>query len=467
MSYEFNTGMKVFSKLYVGFNIPQKAGATFDNETRSWSEYNFTCPLAFATPYEENAAGRKRQSTVDGWANKFYQPTNKKQVPVKPAEIIDNDLQPGFKITDDIKRVYYGGGNVVFRVADPRGFELEIQSQNLMTLISLVGINAGGEIPGKCCWGRDGGANILIHESSDEYKNARLAAETIKPIAGIKATFRRGDELILTNGNKVTYLGRFYFSGWKYGEDSGRAGSGEVVFNSPTTTIKEIDSNTSDYEVTGPVQFHVVKNEGLVLPEVILYREIKAASIIKPIDEELSINAALTIIGAGAMNTAGASDTYYTLASDNKQNEARWVIKPVSAEMFDNILKKSARHPSTNPFHIDVSPLGAACFKLDDTIWTVGPVGDHFTQSTLYGNWSARHNIQTPLRTPGRLIEVNGRILKTQSIASGYYNNRNTYQDARRKVDLQLFSFNDNAGVLKFLHELYNNNDLFYFDIGF
>ena len=50
----FNNAVKVFSKLYVGINLERISGAD-------------KIPLAFATPYEENQAGRKRQETVNSW----------------------------------------------------------------------------------------------------------------------------------------------------------------------------------------------------------------------------------------------------------------------------------------------------------------------------------------------------------------------------------------------------------------
>ncbi len=173
----FNKGMKVFSKLFVG--IKNNVG-----------DY---VPLAFATPYEENAAGKKRQETVMSWLGGEYvnvvengqyvyengHPKRKKVE--RNTKIFDNVPRSGFKITDDVKRVYWGGGNVVWRVFDPYGYELEIQSNNLMALIQSCGVEVGGLIPGNCVWGRDGGVNILLHESSEEYKNAIKAAETLKP----------------------------------------------------------------------------------------------------------------------------------------------------------------------------------------------------------------------------------------------------------------------------------------------
>lgn len=300
MSYEFNTGMKVFSRLYVGYQEQGKGQV----------------PLGFATPYEENAAGRKRQETVDNWSKGWHE----KKPKIAP-KIIDNELATGFKITDDIKRVYYGGGNVVFRVEDPRGFELEIQSQNLMTLISLVGLNAGGEVPGKCCWGRDEGKNILIHESSEEFKKARLAAETIKPLAGIKAEFKRGDILILTSAKKVQYLGRFWLSGYDSGSDENGP---KYQFTSPNIKVnggKLPGSNLGTYTIVAPKQFHVVQDLSGEKSVVQIYRDIKVVAVEKSVEAETSVKDALKFINSRTriVSASAADMTTWLCAADHKR----------------------------------------------------------------------------------------------------------------------------------------------------
>jgi hypothetical protein len=127
------------------------------------------------------------------------------------VRIIDNVPRSGFKITDDIKRVYFGGGNVVFRVYDPNGFELEIQSSNLMALIQVCGINEGGVIPGHCVWGRDGKNNILLHEKSEEYKNAIMMAENAKAPSQIPKSERVvGSKYLLQDGTECIYLGNVF-----------------------------------------------------------------------------------------------------------------------------------------------------------------------------------------------------------------------------------------------------------------
>lgn len=212
---EVNHKMKVFSRLYVGFRKKE-----LDEEV----------PLAFATPYEDNQAFRKRQETVDRWAKGYG---NKKP----RIEIVENTPRPGFKITDDVKRRYWGGGNVVFRVFDPYGFELEIQSQNLMMILLSSGVLPSGIIPGNCLWGRDGANNVLIHESSEEYKSALLAAETLKKPSHINPKTNSGATYILQDGSTGIFLGKFWVAALRYLEREERIALGIV----PTAQAQQLD----------------------------------------------------------------------------------------------------------------------------------------------------------------------------------------------------------------------------------
>lgn len=158
--------MKIYSQLYVGL--------------RDQGEDN--PKLAVVTPFENAAAFEKRKNIVDNWARVTLYDYLKKQFfpAILDTKTVENTLREGFTITDDIKRVCWGGGNVVWRVLDPYGYELEIPSANLMAIIQVSGINEGGKIPGKCCWGSDGATNILLHEKSDAYVNAIKGTEAIK-----------------------------------------------------------------------------------------------------------------------------------------------------------------------------------------------------------------------------------------------------------------------------------------------
>lgn len=223
---EQNASMKVFSQLFVGIRPKSRPEDV---------------PLAFATPYEGNAACKKRQETVINWLGGRQERIIKngrytdEYVPRElNTPILDNVPREGFKITDDVKRVYWGGGNVVWRVEDPYGFELEIQSQNLMAIIQCAGIAPGGQILGKCLWGRSGKDNILLHETSEEYKNAVKAAETVKPPPKVKKAERKpGSIYKLANGLGMLYAGKVYVTNVVQEQDL----NAESVFKVRTDTF--------------------------------------------------------------------------------------------------------------------------------------------------------------------------------------------------------------------------------------
>ena len=238
-SYDVNPGMKVFSQLYVGTS--EKRGGE-------------SIPLAFATPYETNAAGRKRQETVKSWVNSRRKMVAKDGFYVRDESgnfqyeddsheftILDNVPREGFRITNDIRRVYYGGGNVVWRVADPDGWEVEIQSPNLFALLIHAGIQPGGVINGKCVWGRADGINVLLHETSTEYANAIKAAETLKaPTQVAKSARKVGGVYKMTTGFGL-YLGKLNATCWKPTE--GFQSPLEVLFLGDTSVELQPSAN--------------------------------------------------------------------------------------------------------------------------------------------------------------------------------------------------------------------------------
>lgn len=272
---ERNTAMKVFSQLFVGVS-PAKEGEI---------------PLAFATPFEDNSAGRKRQETVRNWLHGRRIPKVKdgKYVYIGQLQyeddqsverIVENVPREGFRVTDDVKRVYWGGGNVVWRVADPDGWEVEIQSANLMAIIQSAGINEGGLIPGKCVWGRSEGINILLHETSDEYKDAVKAAETLKAPKQLGKSARQvGGVYRLVDGTTAVYIGKVHVSKVNYGDDETTTGNVKLEFpplaGMPMGARLEALGNYARYDLEPSVPFEaVVRYEDKKLdPVMLLYKK--------------------------------------------------------------------------------------------------------------------------------------------------------------------------------------------------
>jgi hypothetical protein len=135
--------MKFCDKLYVAIHHERYSSA--DNPR----------VLGFAVPYGTTKAEKKRIDTVNGWANKK-----------EDSRIIENKPTRGFKLLEVVSR--YSTSNKLFRVLDPRGFELEISSDNLLDL-ALASTIVKGEIIEECVWAQHGGV-YLIPTSSEQYK---------------------------------------------------------------------------------------------------------------------------------------------------------------------------------------------------------------------------------------------------------------------------------------------------------
>lgn len=137
-------------------------------------------PLGFAQDYTPQVKTfEKRKHTQDMWAYGFYKrkdtyiekdgkmwerrsrwdPDGKGgHIEVLTETLVDEKLQPriidnipldGFRITKSVSR--YSTSNKLWRILDPRGFELEITSANLEELI-LNGVIVDGWISGQCQW---------------------------------------------------------------------------------------------------------------------------------------------------------------------------------------------------------------------------------------------------------------------------------------------------------------------------
>ena len=182
-----NTKIKIPTKHYCGM---QKRG---DDDL----------PLGFITPYGTDQAAKNRIDTVDKWARGWRGNNN------LPATVLNNTPMAGFKLSDTIKRTSsWGRGNVVWRIDDPRGFELEITNNNLMQIM-LCAMVVDAEIICPCVWGREGAENVLIPTDSQLYKDAMLNTERQKKTVSTRDV-KPGNTIVLQNGVKGKYLGAFF-----------------------------------------------------------------------------------------------------------------------------------------------------------------------------------------------------------------------------------------------------------------
>lgn len=219
----YNSNIKIPAKHYVGM------------VKRSTAKI----PLGFITPWGEDAAAKKRMSTVDSWANQRYHGNI-----ALPAMVIENMPMGGFKMTSDIRSTSYGGSDK-WRIEDPRGFELEITSENLAQLLS-VGMIDRGEIVDTCVWARNGQSNVLLSTSTDEYKSAVENTEVSEMKADWKDV-KIGNTVLLQNNVTGVWLGRMHgvYVETGYNEDSER---NQLRVTDKTTHVIYINEASEAYK---------------------------------------------------------------------------------------------------------------------------------------------------------------------------------------------------------------------------
>ncbi len=246
--------MNFFDKMYVGF---QRERYNNDENARI---------LGFAVPYDSTKASKKRQSTVDRWSQKDIEP-----------RILDNIPQRGFKLLEVVSR--YSTSNKLFRVLDPRGFELEISSDNLLD-IALASTIVKGEIIEECVWASHNG--VYLEPVSSEryafYKNQKKAGPVkivpgsyYAPVGNMVSVFRYEGTW------QHTYLDYNHIA--TKGKSSTLDGTGYSYYSRPTlvnveefTTNVKIKMNSGNKPVNVYTEF-TLDDEGNVTRKAVHIRK--------------------------------------------------------------------------------------------------------------------------------------------------------------------------------------------------
>ena len=199
--------------------IPEKHYINFRDPKEEKDPEELKYPLGFMTPHGTDKAFEKRRETVDNWANCGWYRNQKKPYDVTRSKVLDNLPIEGFQLTFDIRNGYTGSPDA-WKIADPRGFKLEIRSDNLAQLMKETEIK-NGKIIGECVWAREGGRNVLLSVNTEEYKAAVITTKAAStpmgqtvPIKSVKI----GSMVTLDNGYKARYLGRMYTYQTGYGQ---------------------------------------------------------------------------------------------------------------------------------------------------------------------------------------------------------------------------------------------------------
>lgn len=285
--------IKIFNKLFVGFQERSRSEEIQEGEEGYVpDQYNFryfNYALGFVTPYEENAAGRKRQDTVKRWANernythiKQDDGTWKYELKEKPdhlkEKIIDNTPREGFVLAEEVRRTYWGGGNVVWRIVDPSGFEFEISSANLARIITEVGLLPGGKIPGKCVYGRLGKDNILIPEGTElwnrSFKDAEELERKSKTVG--RTLVVPGAVCEMKTGDHMVYLGQFWITDIRTPSFESERRNNYNYYS--VLSLDQIMSSVKNDLFTSVVQrYHAFKDK--TSSQIYLYREKNVISV--------------------------------------------------------------------------------------------------------------------------------------------------------------------------------------------
>lgn len=128
--------------------------------------------LSYLCQYETTESGevaanvKKMQATGRSWAKK----SNALDPNLESGTIIDNTPTKNIYVGCSVSR--WSTSNKLFRVTDPRGFTIEIPTDNLATLLHHTTV-VKGVVQEECVWGKEGNNHILLPVNSEPYRLSR------------------------------------------------------------------------------------------------------------------------------------------------------------------------------------------------------------------------------------------------------------------------------------------------------
>lgn len=121
--------------------------------------------LSYMCQFEKTESGevaanvKKMQDTGRSWASKSSKDDT--------GKVIDNTPTKNIYVGCSVSR--WSTSNKLFRVTDPRGFTIEIPTDNLATLLHHTTV-IKGVVQEECVWGKEGNNHILLPVNSEPYK---------------------------------------------------------------------------------------------------------------------------------------------------------------------------------------------------------------------------------------------------------------------------------------------------------
>ncbi len=174
----------------------------------------FTGQLAYVIYYDEKGKLRKEQSWKT-WRDEKIEPQD-----------FDNAPTEGFTINKDIKRYsgeWFSSSRTMIRIHDPRGFEFEVTTENLIGILMHTDCLKRG-LTGQFVYAWAGPELVLLPTNSEEYQNAikytaglskKVSAKGLVP--GVSYRTKRGADVVFVG--KLNWYE--YTKTKKYGEPRG------------------------------------------------------------------------------------------------------------------------------------------------------------------------------------------------------------------------------------------------------
>ncbi len=223
--------------------IPKKLKIGFDKRTEC-----FGGKLAYCIYYDDQNILRK-QTSWENWRDKTIEPLD-----------LDNEPQTGFFINKDVKRFnwsHFSSTRTMIRIFDPRGFEFEITTENLIGLLMESDCNRRG-FSGSFVLAWAGKELVLLPTSSEEY----IAATKFTALQATKVTpkdLKEGYSYRTKKQEDWVYIGRqlWYDPQYCYGDTERKAVKKRVFYNQTKQEFfgataaqeKHVSIQTSDGEV--------------------------------------------------------------------------------------------------------------------------------------------------------------------------------------------------------------------------
>lgn len=174
----------------------------------------FTGQLAYIIYYDEKGKIRKEQSW-EGWRDKKIDPKEFENIPTE-----------GFTINKDIKRYsgeWFSSTRTMIRVHDPRGFEFEVTTENLIGILMHTDCLRRGLV-GEFVYAWMGKELVLLPTNSEEYQKAvkyttglskKVSAKALVPGISYK-TKREGNVIYIGRMNWYSYKDEhWYYHTWE------------------------------------------------------------------------------------------------------------------------------------------------------------------------------------------------------------------------------------------------------------